>query len=126
MSVIKMVSTFTATIYVGQKDGRSDAYLHRQLADDVIQTYCNEVGLCVHVFDVRYIYSGNWEDGFAVGLINYPRFPAEEDTIREMALELAQRLLSVMKQFRVTIVMPEETIMIGPEDEQKESSKIDD
>jgi hypothetical protein len=109
-----IVPTFTATIFVGQKDGRSDNYKHRAVAEKVIQEYCDDVGLCVHVYDTRYIYSGGWEDGFAVGLINYPRFPAEPETIKTKALELAEKLLAVMEQFLVTVVMPNETVMIGP------------
>lgn len=51
----------------------------------VCREYCYAVGLCVHIEPVDFIYTGGEEDGFKVGLINYPRFPISEPELHERA-----------------------------------------
>lgn len=58
--------TFQATIFVAGN-------IH--LIEFECQKYCDEVGLCVTVEPVKFIYTGGDETGARVGLINYPRFP---------------------------------------------------
>ena len=109
---MKTVKTFTATIYVGRKK-RLGALQPSSVGYRICQSYCNEVGLCVTLTPTKFIYTNGGESGFAVGLINYPRFPAEVSTIRKHALELAERLKSAYAQYRVTVVFPNKTIMLG-------------
>lgn len=58
------------------------------------------------------------EPGFCVGLINYPRFPSTAEKIREHAIAMARRLLVEFRQFKVSIVFPDETVMVEEEDGQ--------
>jgi ferredoxin len=114
---MKIVETYTATIYIGTKDTKriwkdslpSDAY-------NICQDYCNTVGLCVTVTPTTYIYSYGNEPGFIIGLINYPRFPSSPEKIKEQSLELAEMLRYHYRQRRCTIVFPDETIMLGDDD----------
>jgi hypothetical protein len=109
--------TFTATIYVGLRVGRSTDTAPRfhtiDEVRDVCQRYCDEIGLCVTVTPTEYIYKGGNEVGAAIGLINYPRFPKPAEEIGRQALELAQRLLFAMEQFKVSVVFPDRTVMLG-------------
>jgi hypothetical protein len=74
----------------------------------------DRIGLCVSVTDTTFIYTNGLEVGIAVGFINYPRFPDKDPTIiKNQALELAAILKSVLGQKRISVVFPDETIMLG-------------
>jgi len=73
-------------------------------AKQVCREYCFEVGLCVTIEPVDYIYTGGEEAGFRVGLINYPRFPATDDALLEKARGLADRLMRRLCQYPYSIV----------------------
>lgn len=79
------------------------------VAKQVCREHCLEVGLCVTVEPVAYIYTGGEEAGVRVGLINYPRFPATESEIAEKAQGLADRLMHRLCQLSYSIVTPTET-----------------
>jgi hypothetical protein len=105
------VETFWATIYVGL---RSDWDIHEEeAAARVCQEYVDQVGLCVTLTPTRFVYTDGSEDGVAVGLINYPRFPSTPAAIKAHALELARRLKEALGQRRVSVVFPDETVMLG-------------
>jgi hypothetical protein len=78
-------------------------------AKQVCREYCFEIGLCVTIEPTTYIYTGGQEEGFRVGLINYPRFPASPEALRETAAFLAERLLDRLCQHSFSIVGPNET-----------------
>lgn len=92
--------TYTATIFVA-----GDLATARQ----VCREFCYEVGLCVTVSATLFIYRGGEEDGAQIGLINYPRFPAEREAIRDRAFELAGRLREAMCQHSWLVIDPEVT-----------------
>lgn len=107
------VSTFTATIYVGFRHRPTGEVIDRAAVIEAIQKYVDAVGLCVTVTDTQYVYTNGGEPGIAVGLINYPRFPSTPEQIRAHALALAGMLLEKCRQFKVSVVMPNQTVMIG-------------
>lgn len=74
-----------------------------------IRRVCLEVGLCVTVEAVKFIYTGGEESGAVVGLINYPRFPSKEVEIADKARDLAMRLLVATCQHSVLIMTPNTT-----------------
>ena len=112
------VKTFTATIYVGLREGRTaDLSPKIHTIDEVFSVchaYCNNVGLCVTVTPTYFIYTNGGEPGAIVGLINYPRFPSTPEEIVTHATQLATRLQSQLGQQRVSIVYPESTVMLSP------------
>lgn len=79
-------------------------------AKQVCREYCFEVGLCVTIDPTTYIYTGGEEQGFRVGLINYPRFPSSPDEILEKAKALADRLMHRLCQHSYSIITPTETL----------------
>lgn len=114
------VPTYTATIYVGFWDRDEADYAGTLDAADVLcREYCDAVGLCVTVKPTRYVYRDGREDGVEIGLINYPRFPSSPEKIREHALELARRCKEAFHQYKVTVVFPDVTVMLGTEPEPK-------
>jgi len=115
MTNITRVKTFTATIYVGmhKNDGPFGYDADMKDAVQFLQMYCDVVGLCVTIKPTKFIYTGGYENGIEVGLINYPRFPKELQEIKDQALNIAKSLMVLYNQKGVSIVFPDETIMLG-------------
>jgi hypothetical protein len=108
---MKSVPTFTATIYVGTKVHETGESLPIDLARQWLQKHCDEFPICVTLTETEYIYANGNERGFSVGLINYPRFPSDPETIQERARTIAKELLGLFKQGKVSIVFPAVTEM---------------
>lgn len=107
------VPTYQATIYCGLREGCDGTTHLLQEARDICQEYADKVGLCVSFTPTEFIYNGGREPGISVGLINYPRFPADVPTIQERALILAMKLKHAFKQNRVSVVCTDKTCMLG-------------
>lgn len=90
---------------------RVDIFIAGDLAQakQVCREHCFEVGLCVTVEPVTYIYTGGEEEGVRVGLINYPRFPSSKLDLIEKAEALAEKLMTRLCQHSYSIVGPETT-----------------
>lgn len=78
-------------------------------AKQVCREYCYEVGLCVSVEPVDFIYTGGEEAGFKIGLMNYPRFPTDKATLKVRATTLAENLMKILCQQSFSIVGADET-----------------
>lgn len=52
------------------------------------------------------------EKGWEIAAINYPRVETESSRIDEFMIDLATHLLDKFKQNRISIIMPDETLMI--------------
>ena len=98
------VQTYTAAIYCGRKVGYSGDILPVSIAQELIQQYVDDVGLCVTLTETTFIYTNGNEPGLIVGLINYPRFPSTPDAVQAHAEELARRLRTAYQQLGVTVV----------------------
>lgn len=82
--------------------------------------YCSDVGYCVSVTPTKYVYTAgpdSGEDGVAVGLINYPRFPSDPATIWAHAEALAAELRTWLRQDSYTIQGPDKTVWFSHRDE---------
>lgn len=109
---METVRTFTAIVYVGLKVHETGVIFDIDVATKVIQAFVDSVGLCVTVTPTTFIYTNGHEPGISVGLINYPRFPSERIDIRDKALTLAKLLRETLSQFKVSVVFPDETVML--------------
>lgn len=109
---MKIEPTFTATIYVGAKE-HYDGKIHTQKeAQQVLQKYCNNTSCCITLDITQYIYKDGYESGFVIGLINYPRFPANKVEITKKALEIAELFLKKFNQYRISVVCSDKTYML--------------
>lgn len=90
---------------------RADIFMSGDLsaAKQVCREHCLNVGLCVHIEPVDFIYTGGAEAGFKVGLINYPRFPTDEASLMATAETLGRLLVDRLFQHSCSIVGPTET-----------------
>lgn len=112
-----IVPRMNATIWLGTYSDRGfgmNALFSEpgQVVERVCREYCDEIGLCVTVAPTTFHYTGGGEPGFAIGLINYARFPSTLGEIRSKAIELAKRLQAEFRQKRVTVEVGDESIMI--------------
>ena len=99
--LVKRARSFPITIHIAGK---------YSTAEKILQEYCDEIGFCVTLKMVEYIYKGGNEHGLQVGLINYPRFPSDATTLTAKAIEIAERLREGLKQESYSIETPVETI----------------
>lgn len=113
---MEIVSTYFVNIYVGLREEYSDKISNIQYAIKLIQDFVNERKLGVTVTETNFLYVDGNEPGLIVGLINYPRFPDTQENIKNKAIDLAKILLVKLKQNRISLVTPNETIMIDIKD----------
>lgn len=101
MSEIKIAPTLCFDIYMAGDIAQ---------AKQVCREYCLDLGFCVHVEPVDFIYTGGEETGFKVGIIHYPRFPSTHDDLWQRATELADVMMKRLCQHSYSIVGPRDTI----------------
>lgn len=82
-------------------------------AKQVCREWCMEVGACVTVEPVAYIYTGGEEAGVRIGFINYPRFPSTSVEIVGRAGQLAEILMARLCQHSYSIVGPNKTTWVS-------------
>ena len=97
---MKSVETIVVTIYMAGDIDTAKRWLRRR---------CYERGLCVTVTPTTFIYTGGEEAGFAVGFVNYPRFPSDADILCETAQQIADALIVECCQKSALIVAPDRT-----------------
>jgi hypothetical protein len=85
--------------------------------EDQCRTYCDEIGFCVTVTPTTFIYTDGEEEGYIIGLINYPRFPMTPEQIWGHAEVLAERLRMEADQQSYTIQAPDKTVWYSWRDE---------
>jgi hypothetical protein len=109
---MKKVKTYTAQIYVGLREGYGEQIHSIGEVWCVCQEFVNKVGFCVTVTPTQFLYMNGMEPGAIVGTINYPRFPSSRKNLKTKTLQLATNLMLEFKQCRVSVVFPDETIML--------------
>ena len=99
--LVKVEKSFPITIHIAGK---------YPTAEKILKKYCDEVGFCVTLKMVEYIYKNGTEHGLSIGLINYPRFPSDPATLTSKAIEIAELLREGLKQESFSVETPVETI----------------
>lgn len=79
-------------------------------AKQIAREFCYENGFCVTIEPCLYIYSGGEEEGFRVGIMDYPRFPLGKVELNDRAYVLAGLLRYRLRQASFTMTTPEETV----------------
>ncbi len=87
-----------------------------EVAKQVIREHVHADPQCVTIEPTTFIYTGGEEQGYVVGLLNYPRFPATPNEINTYAGDLAKLLLERTHQHSALIVTPTETTWITTRD----------
>lgn len=88
-------------------------------AVDICRFHCDENPWCVTVTPTTFTYAGGTEEGFIVGLINYPRFPATPERLWTEAYAIGHRLREALEQQSYTIQAPDKTVWISHREEDQ-------
>ena len=80
-----------------------------EVAKQVVREYVR-CGLCVTIEPMLCVYTGGEENGYIVGLRNYPKYPSTLAQIMGHALALAELLRAATFQDSYMVVGPRETI----------------
>lgn len=100
--ISKKVDTYTVTIYMAGSIEKAKELLRQRC-------YPPNPGLCVTIKPCSYIYSGGEEEGFEIGLVNYPRFPMTPDELWLDACVIAEKLIVGLFQWSALLVAPDKT-----------------
>ncbi len=84
-----------------------------EVAKQYMRGECIRKGLCVTIEPTTFIYTGGEEDGYVVGFVNYPKFPATEEEITARARLIMDGLLEATHQHSAMMVTPEVTEWIS-------------
>lgn len=80
-----------------------------EVAKQALRAECLREGLCVTIEPATFIYTGGEEDGYRVGLLNYPRFPTTSQALQARAEVIAFALLEATHQHSALMVTPATT-----------------
>jgi len=70
----------------------------------------------VRILESEIVFQGYTEQCWDVKMVNYPRFPQFDSALKTFIMELARKLLIVLDQERITVVMPDNSILLERED----------
>lgn len=103
MIIEKTSNTYWARIYISGPI---------EEAKQIIRRECIQEGLCITIEPTLFIYTGGEENGYVIGLINYPRFPSDPVYIKTRAHDLCKKLMTETYQYSALIMTVDETIWI--------------
>ena len=106
----KTAATYQITVYIA---GDLDTIR------ETCRGFCRR-GLCVTVEPTDFVYKYGMESGARVGLVNYPRFPADRTEIDKDAYDLAELLMGSANQRSALVVSPLRTTWLYREEEYRD------
>jgi len=112
---MKQVEAFEVKLWVGLREQYTDVIRSVDDVREICQNFSDAHGDCMTITSTEFIYKDGNEPGVIIGWINYPRFPRENNEIMNNALIIGNKLLKELKQNRVTITTPENSIMLENE-----------
>lgn len=112
-SYVKQLESYEVKIYCGMRVMYTDEVNDEKVPVEICARFCDENKVAVSYTKTHFYYPGGDEPGIIVGMINYPRFPRMTGEIDRIELSLAEELMVGLKQFRVSVVMPDHTIMLS-------------
>jgi hypothetical protein len=74
---------------------------------EMIEQCCREFvlpGGCVNITPNKYIYTHGEETGAIIEIIEYPKYPSDENSIRDKAIDLAQFIMEQLHQGSYTVM----------------------
>lgn len=112
---IRSRSTYEVRVYLGSiNEDTLKEFSKSDLAHEIgiFQESCDQT-IPVRLTDTTFISKTHYvEEGWEIAAINYPRVETESSKIDVFMKDLAVYLLDKFKQNRISIIMPDETLMI--------------
>ena len=108
----ELTKTYWAKIFLGTRVGYTDEIIPYDTVEGMVRDYIDSHPCCVTITRTKFTYYKGEEEGVEIGLINYPRFDKKPKEIREYAIGLADHLKESCNQERVSVMFPDNTIML--------------
>jgi hypothetical protein len=118
MPIVSKLPTYRVEICTGLAPGYAESSAvvlggQRLTALSVCYNYCQRAKMGLMVFDTSFMHPGGQESGMVISIANYPRYPTKNSTVLQHALALAEELMRVLDQERLTVVeVPGETFLV--------------
>ena len=112
------IKTFTATAVIGLLKGySSEAITLTEFKSvllgaqkEIFKKYC--IGLSIKLSTTEILFLGQNEPSIDLQIIQYPKFPQTEETLKKAFIQLIEIMMQELEQNRVVIVFSDETIMM--------------
>ena len=120
--ISQRVHTYEARLYLGSRERYHGRTFREEELVEVIGRYQkgHEHSMPLRVTPTNFVHEEYSEAGWEVAAINYPRWPKSTEAIHAFMEGLAEYLIDVLKQNRISVVYPDTTIMYqGPGAEEK-------
>jgi hypothetical protein len=112
--------THEVRLYIGSKRGYNGADFIQEEITKYVSDFQDEAGddiACpVRITRTMFVYKQYEEPGWEIAVINYPRAPKPVHVINRFALSLAESLLKGFEQNRISVVFPDEIVMLESDD----------
>jgi hypothetical protein len=120
---------YEVKIYIGSRRGYKGAPFDKGELTAYIWDVQDEAGPeqanPVRVSETTYLWAGPGEkykeEGWEIAVIQYPRRPKPIQVINRFALNLAESLLKHFHQNRISVVFPDEIVMLEADDPEEHS-----
>ena len=118
---IRSRSTYEVRIYLGSiNEETKKEFLEKDLIREVgLYQDSHSQKIPLRITRTIFVCEDYSEGGWELAAINYPRTETESKNIDDFMMGLAGHLLEIFKQRRISIVMPQETLMLERYDESK-------
>jgi hypothetical protein len=111
------IHPFSAQITFGLERGYTQALIPKESIVNFLQDYQQKllknkcIALSASVSECDIVFGGKVEPHLKLNFINYPKFPLEENLLKETIEELTKALMKEFDQNRVVIEYLDETVM---------------
>lgn len=117
---------FEARIYIGNRikyDGPKFSFAQlRESIGHFQESTGRDLSNPVRITPTTFVWEEYDEEGWEIAIINYPRASKPHDVLRDFTYNLAIHLLEKFEQNRMSIVFPDEIVMLEA-DEAEERKK---
>ena len=116
---IKKNANYEARIYLGSCLGyNGPQFSFEELRAVIGEFQKSGIDTCnpVRITPTTYVWADYQEAGWEIAVINYPRYPKSHIVLHDFAYNLAALLLEKFQQQRISIVLPDEIVMLEADD----------
>lgn len=117
---VKRNPKFEARIYIGSRENYNGPPIPAAALKEAVKQFQTAEGLekasPVRMTATTFMWQDYEEEGWELGVINYPRRPLGGVRLYDFAMKLAGYLLDRLKQNRISIEFPDETVMLEADD----------
>jgi hypothetical protein len=119
---LKKNEYFEARIYIGSRvkyNGPQFTFLELKESIGLFQANNGQDSNPVRITPTTFVWEKYEEDGWEIAIIDYPRVSKPHEKLREFSYNMAVHLLERFEQNRISIVFPDEIVMLEADDAEE-------